>query len=267
MQNSPSIVCDKSKYDRDHFYGQEVLCDAYLLQGDFTLNEIADFVRKTRSSHPGTHLLATLDDPAQAAYTSGHSTELNKLDQLDGHDQTKLPDSAYIEVEGEKVFIGYFPFRLSNLIHGAEKYSPINMEDQLLWIGQNNKFSTIRTNASVSSLSRENECLVQIVPVQNPFEALAAFPNGYFDMFLDPFENYALARELFEKFELSLFGVGARYLGFLSENPIDDDRATKISKYLMRCFDGYNGPIPLDDLLHSLIVGKSELYIAYGHPD
>ena len=259
--------CEAMDFDDAHFCGTSILCDAHLLKGKFSLNEIADFVRKNRDAYPNAQLFASLDHPAQAAYTSFHSTQKHELDSLDGHDQASLPNNAFEQFEDERMFIGYFPFRHANFMKGQVNHASQSMKNQLGWVGLDQYYATVRTRATITDLDRDEQSLVQVVPVQHPAEALAAFPNGYFTDDLDPFENYVLARELYDHFELSLFGVGATYLGFMADAPLDDASAVRVAEFLAQCIEGYIDKPPLGELLRDLIKGQTEVYIAYGRDD
>ena len=63
--------------------------------------------------------------------------------------------------------------------------------------------------------------ILKIVPVEKPYEGICGFPNGYFESDLNPFENYALAKHLFDKYNFELFGIGASFLGFFRNEMLE----------------------------------------------
>ncbi len=68
----------------------------------------------------------------------------------------------------------------------------------------------------------DREVLLTIVPVNEAALTLSAFPNGYFTCDLNPFENYALAKHLCDKYHYQLFGIGASLIGFKRITDLND---------------------------------------------
>lgn len=255
------IQCDAELFSEDNFCGTEILCDAFHLKGHFTFHEIAEFVRTTRRDYPEATLLATLDDPWQAAYTSSHAKMSLNLDALEGHSLSDIPASAYeVFDDGEEYFKGYFPIRHKNFMELVKKQP----EAEFLLEGyfSDQDHPVFFTQEGIHKHDRIEQSLVQIVPVGFSPEALCAFPNGYFRDDNGPIENYKLAKSL-SPLGLSLFGIGARYLGFMAERPFDDVSADRLANF-MAILEEKNGLKPDRKKLEESLVGQSEIYIAYG---
>lgn len=54
---------------------------------------------------------------------------------------------------------------------------------------------------------------------------------------MDPFENYALAKHLFEKYGLELFGIGASFLGFIMNRTLDVQEVQELGVDLSNLYD------------------------------
>ena len=68
-----------------------------------------------------------------------------------------------------------------------------------------------------------------VVPVAYSYDAMAAFPNGYFTCDLGPDQNYAVARHFCREHGYELVGIGAAYLGLLRPAPPDAAQAAAIA--------------------------------------
>lgn len=246
-----------------------LLCEGYRLKGNFTLNEIANFVRNNRTKHKDYILLATLDDVWQAAYTSGHAIDKHQLNDISGYDLSNLPSNVFEEIDGKVEHNGHltltqeFPIRHRNFMAKASVPTIGDLKGKLWW-GESENSEPIMTDDDVYALEREKVCFVQFVPVQSAPEALAAYPNGYFSDDLNPFQNYAISKHLNESFGLELFGVGATYLGFMREEVLTENEAARIGELLELLFDGYDGEESLRNIICRKLVNKKEFYLAYG---
>ena len=93
----------------------------------------------------------------------------------------------------------------------------------------------------------DKQILLKIIPVERPYESICGFPNGYFYCDLNPFENYALAKYLFDKYEYQLFGLGASLIGFLREKPLNKSQAIELISDLARLYNSE------ENIFHNLI--------------
>lgn len=246
----------------------QLLCEGYQLEGNFTLNDICQHIRELRSKHPSNILLATLDDYEQSAYTCGHSIDSHDLDSIISHDLSKLPATVFEEYQGKVEHIGHltltdeFPIRYNNFMKEAEQIDIANIRNSLEWdmIGDS---KSIMTSDHVEFLPLENNSFIQIVPVKQSPEAIAAYPNGYFEDDLNPFQNYILSKQILDRFGFDLFGIGATYLGFMRDKMISKNEASQIGLFLEDIYFGYEGNKPLHNIIANQLEGKREFYIAY----
>lgn len=246
----------------------ELLCDLYQIKGNFTLKEIETVWREKRSDHPGHVLFATLDDYGQASYTSGHCTDTHELDDETGHDLSGLGPACF--EDGEHV--GYlttkaeFPIRLANFLKKAREQDPKEIKGALSWNAERDESESLIAGDNVNALFREDKAYLQIVPVQHSYEAIAAFPNGYFQGDFSPFQNYVLAKQLHDAFGLDLFGIGATYLGFARDEPFKDDELAHLVTALSALYQ--IGPDSDDtDVVAQItdrLEGQRSFYLAYG---
>ena len=260
------INYDVSMYDQaDVSEFTALLCDGYLLSGSFTLNEIANFVRNTYKKHSDHILLATLDDTDQGFYTCGHSINSNDLDNTYGYDLSGLPRELFKDGK----HCGYlkskeeFSIRKGNFRKNLTGLSVESLLKKRWWSGDTDSVPSLLSPKSKSTLPRENRSYVQIVDVENCYEAIAAFPNGYFSDDYDPFENYTLAMHLYETFGFKLFGIGAVYLGFMREDALNDKANQKLAKFISGLYDNYEGEVLHQDLIADLLSKQTVFYIAY----
>lgn len=201
-----------------------LLCDGYTLNGVMSFEELRSFIRSTASQHPNYRLLTTLDDLGQASYTSGHSIMANGLDDVDGHDLSALEPQCFEHGEhiGHLTTKAEFPIRLANLRRASEGSTFGGLKGKLLWGHDGRGLDFFELNAAPSNILDRDEILVQLVPVNSAFEALAAFPNGYFFDHLSPMDVWCFARHLEEVFGIELFGIGASYAAFSYSSPLSE---------------------------------------------
>ncbi|MCQ2999870.1 DUF4253 domain-containing protein [Pseudomonas syringae] len=206
-------------------------CDEYGVDGVTSFDDLAEARRKIEELHPGFKPLFSLDDLHQARYTSGHVRNNLGMDDASEQDIAGLPPECFENGE----YIGYpttkaeFAICLRNFTklvaatsfedacaHGLTLDEPALQE----WICyQDNPVSLL-----------EQPLSALLVPVQQSFYALAAFPNGYFTSDLDPAKNFAVARHFSEAYGYELMGVGASYIGFIRAEPPDTALANILAK-------------------------------------
>lgn len=182
-------------------------------------------------------MLATLDDLGQACYTSGHAADHYGLDDVEGHDRTGL--NADLIEDGEHP--AQFPIRLANLRKLAEAVDPRDVAGLLDWAttGESNDLITVNRHPDRAlRIADEEEVIFQYAPVSSPAEAIAAFPNGYFNADLGPMHNLALARRLESTYGLALFGIGSRFLGFRRSEALGEAMARDLAAELAALYRG-----------------------------
>lgn len=241
------------------------LCDEYRLSNIASLAELAEARRQIAADHPGCTPLFSLDDFAQARYTSGHARMNMALDDVDGLDISSLPaecfeDGQYLGYLGTKAefFICLHNFRKQTATVSFDDACAhgLTLDDEGLqeWIGcQNDPLSLL--DQPLSAL---------VVPVEQPPEALAAFPNGYFTCDLSPALNFAVARHLHSAHGYELIGVGASYLGYLRAAPPDAEAAKAIAADLCALYNaGDADRQALADAFAQAIEGRPHLWLRY----
>jgi hypothetical protein len=207
--------------DQVESYNQ-FLCSGYTLEGSFSLNDIADFIYITTSTHPDHILFATLDWYEQACYTSG-----NSADQC-------LDDDYYDIGEGEKInFRAAFNDRLVNFKAFQDKTTLSDIMGTRSLCVESEDGPKLSTAANIRL---ETFSYVQIVPVNHPADAIAALPNGYFSDDFSPWENALIARTLYDQFDVKLFGIGAQFLGFRTSELLQNERLKGVTDFITSLF-------------------------------
>jgi hypothetical protein len=157
-----------------------------------------------------------------------------------------------------------FPIRLANLLARARNVELDQVFGLLDWQtpGDANDLVTINTDPEAALLiAREQEIVFQFVPVHSAAEAIAAFPNGYFQSDLNPMQNLVLARRLEAEYGLSLFGIGARLLGFRRAAALDEGKARALANQLAALY-AKTPPVAADELAR-LLTGRDWLLLRY----
>ena len=193
----------------------ELLCDGYFVENIGSMKALLRLMDEKTSQHSGRRLLATLDDFGQACYTSGHSIDTHELDSTEGHDLSGVDAAAFEDGEhlGYLTTASEFFIRRANLTRKAAAVSFADVRGEMFWgadKGDGRNFFEL--NAEPDTILDE-EIYIQAVPVDYAYEAICAFPNGYFSGDLSPMQVFAVSRRFEETYGYSLFGIGASYVG------------------------------------------------------
>lgn len=244
------------------------LCDGVIAENLPDFAALRALHAELQARHPAMRVLATLDDPGQAAYTSDHAIETHRLDQTDGHDLSALGPECFDGDEHIGCFTtqAEFPLRLANLLALTAHMTLADARGVLFWQGGAVDGPTFPDTVmhdpdAALHLGRRGEVHFQFVPVTRAADALDAFPNGYFTGDLDPRQNHALCRHLEEQYGLALMGLGATYLGFVRSAPLRAEEATALAADLV----SLHAEAPGDGLarLASALTGKDWLLLRY----
>lgn len=227
----------------------DILCDSYELSGNFTLNDIEQFVRKHRASHPDHRLFATLDDFDQACYTFGHAC---------GHHLQEEQIEGLWEADNIRDVLT-FELRVSNFQKRLRETLPHEIKAKRSWQAANSLTGSLKTD---NWPEYENKSYVQIVPVSAAAETLIAFPNGYFSGDYTPFENYRLAEFLDKEFGFELFGIGAAYIGFMRQTPLIEKELDNLILWLSGLFSKED-KTDITAYLRRELENKSTFYLCY----
>jgi len=196
-------------------YSAGFLCEYLRIHDLSDINELLASVKKLTVEHKQSKFIITLDNIAQATYTSMHSIARNSLDEGDWIAKENIDDSL---MDGDYFrddlnFEQNFAIRRMGFKHGLLDIKFEDIFDKNLSLNHDSKIEMVEANKNLLSLMDKEVYLLK-VPVTNSYEAILAFPNGYFSSDLSPFENYLFAKKLEEHYGFYLFGIGASYLSF-----------------------------------------------------
>ncbi|MCD5996206.1 DUF4253 domain-containing protein [Pseudomonas sp. CDFA 602] len=240
-------------------------CDEYSVSGIRSFDDLTEARRKIADLHPGYTPLFSLDDLAQARYTSGHARNNLGMDDASEQDIADLPPECFENGQ----YLGYpttkaeFAFCFRNFVKlvGAVSFQDacahgLTLDEQTLkeWMDyQENPVSLF--DQPLSAL---------LVPVQHSFQALTAFPNGYFASDLDPAKNFAVARHFSEVHGFELMGVGASYIGFIRAEPPDTGVANLVARDFCALYNmsGENLSARISAVAQA-IYGRTHLWLRY----
>lgn len=240
-------------------------CDEYSVSAISSIDDLVEAYRKIAASHPGFRPLMSLDDLPQARYTSGHARNSLGLDDATELDIEGLPAECFENGE----YIGYpttkaeFALCFRNFTNRVATTSfedacahGLTLDEQGVqeWVGaQENPVSLL--DQPLSAL---------LVPVEQTYEALAAFPNGYFTCDLGPAQNFAVARHFALTHGYELMGIGASYLGFLRTTPPDLSVAKAVAVDFCALYNISNEQWPsLISTVTQAIAGRTYLWLRY----
>lgn len=218
--------------------GLEILCDSYFIENIESFQELMEVYNLYKQNNPEKTIIVTLDDLGQAEYTSVHSTMSNDLDTIEGHDLSGVDKECFENGE----HLGYlstpseFFILKENFLKQVIDVNFLTACDKGLTIDEDELAILEKINQSPFEFL-DKKIILKIVPVKNAYEGVCGFPNGYFSSDLDPFENYALAKHLFEKYGLALFGIGASFLGFTMNRTLDIQEVQELGIDLSNLYD------------------------------
>ncbi|MBD8494301.1 hypothetical protein IFR09_26080 [Pseudomonas syringae] len=243
----------------------EGICDEYRLSAIERFDELLDAWRKLGAEHPGHHILLSLDDPGQARYTSGHVRNNLYLDEVKPQDLVGLPAECFEKGE----HIGYlttkaeFPICLRNFMALVADVSFADACAFGLTLSDESLQEWIDYQAQPLSLL-DQPLLALVVPVEHASQALAAFPNGYFEPDLGPAHNHAVAQRFFLQHGYALLGVGASYLGFVRAEPASPAVAQALAEDLCALYNTDQAQRPARlAAFAGAIIGCRHLWLRY----
>lgn len=240
-----------------------LLCDGYLVENATSLRALLDLMAQKAALHPGKRLLTTLDFADQAFYTSGHAIDKHELDDTTGHDLSKLDPAAFEKGvhRGYLTTASEFSIRHANLMRKSEGVGVAHLEKTLVWEDVDLE-PFLALNANPDGILDQKEIYIQAVPVTHAWEAVTAFPNGYFVGDFEPMDTVAISRHLEETYGYELFGIGAAYVGYLKRRPLDAAMASRLAAEILGLFDGADDPA-LPEQAAALLQSRDWLIIPY----
>lgn len=239
----------------------EILFDSFKIENLNSFNELLEIYQIYKQNNPDKTIILTLDDLGQAEYTSGHSIHLNDLDETEGYDLSGLDKKCFEDGE----HLGYlstpaeFFIRKKNFLKQIEDINFKTVCDKKLTIDEDEVSILEEINRSPLEYLDE-QIILKIVPVEKPYEGICGFPNGYFESDLNPFENYALAKYLFENYHFELFGIGASFLGFIRNEKLEENNLKELITDLSKL---YNTTEKAFDKFAELIKNKNYMFLKY----
>lgn len=239
----------------------QILFESYLIEGLTSFNELLEVYHKYKKENPGKTIILTLDDLDQAEYTSTHSTMSNDLDETEGYDLSGLDRACFENNE----HIGYlstpaeFFIQKGNFLKQTENVDFSSACEKGLTIEEDEVSILEKINLSPFEYL-DKRIILKIVPVEKSYQGIFGFPNGYFASDLNPFENYALAKYLLEKYDYELFGVGASLLGFIRKDVLAKEQVKELISDLSEL---YNCSETVLTMLQEPLQNSKQLFLKY----
>lgn len=238
-----------------------VLFDSYLIKKAESFDQLVELYKEHRQNNPGKTVILTLDDLGQAEYTSAHATISHDLDDTEGYDLTGIDPVCFEDGE----HIGYlstaseFFIRKENFMKQVadHDFSAVCKKELTL---DEDEISLLKEINEAPLDYLDKQIILKIIPVEKSYEGICGFPNGYFTCDLNPFENYALAKHLSEKYGYELFGIGASLLGFIRNDELEEEQADALISDLSKLY--HSEEDAFDDLLEIIRENKC-LFLKY----
>ncbi|KGK29811.1 MULTISPECIES: hypothetical protein [Cellulophaga] len=239
----------------------EILFDSFLIENLNSFDEFIEIYEKYKHNNSDKTIILTLDDLGQAEYTSGHSIHSNDIDETEGYDLSGLDKACFENNE----HLGYlstpseFFIRIGNFLKQTKDIDFKSVCERDLTIDEDEISILEKINLSPFEYLDE-QIILKIVPVKKPYEGISGFPNGYFESDLNPFENYALSKHLFEKYNFELFGIGASFLGFIRNEKLGENKVKELIIDLSKLYKTTESAF---DRFSEIIKDKNYLFIKY----
>ncbi|WP_282133848.1 hypothetical protein [Cellulophaga baltica] len=239
----------------------EILFDSFLIENLNSFDEFIEIYEKYKHNNSDKTIILTLDDLGQAEYTSGHSIHSNDIDETEGYDLSGLDKACFEDNE----HLGYlsttseFFIRIGNFLKQTKDIDFKSVCERDLTIDEDEISILEKINLSPFEYLDE-QIILKIVPVKKPYEGISGFPNGYFESDLNPFENYALSKHLFEKYNFELFGIGASFLGFIRNEKLGENKVKELIIDLSKLYKTTESAF---DRFSEIIKDKNYLFIKY----
>lgn len=239
----------------------ELLFDTYVIDDLKSFDELFGVYEDYKRNNPNKVIILTLDDLGQAEYTSGHSIHSYDLDETEGHDLSNLDEVCFENGEhrGYLSTPSEFFIRKTNLLKQAKDIDFESVCDKNMTIDEDEMLILEGINQSPFEYLDE-QIELKVVPVDKSYEGICGFPNGYFESDFDPFENYIIAKHLFENYQFELFGIGASILGFKRDNSLEESKLKELITDLSKL---YNTSEEAFDKFAEIIRDKKYLFLKY----
>lgn len=233
----------------------------YLIDEFTSFEELIEVYQKFRHDYPEKIIILSLNDLGQTEYTSCHAKMLHNLDDIEGYDLSNIDPTAFENGEhiGDLTTPSEFFIRRENFFKQIKNDDFSCACDRGLTIDEQ-EISLLKKIHQSPIKYLDKNIAVKIIQVEKSYEAFIGFPNGYFSSDLNPFENYALAKRLSEKYEYELFGIGASLLGFIRKNPIEKNQSQELVSDLIQL---YNSDQSMAHYLYEIVENSKILFLKY----
>ncbi|KEO91909.1 hypothetical protein EH31_04350 [Erythrobacter longus] len=266
FEPKPRRITPFEQADKRRFH--DLLCNGVIAENVGSFEALCETYAALQAEHPDKRVLATLDNPGQALYTSVHATQKHQLDAVEGHDLSSLPRECFEDGE----HIGYLTteaelaIRLVNLKALSAQMSFDDACGLLDWQAGDDEgpaFPDALILDPDAALAPDlvREIHFQFVPVDTAADALAALPNGYFSSDLTPMQCYAVARHFETHHGLKLSGVGASNLGFFRDRALESEEAKALARDIAKLYSAAPGDAV--QRLSDALVGRKWLLLRY----
>ncbi|WP_133648288.1 hypothetical protein [Paraburkholderia flava] len=223
-----------------------------------SLQEVLAFLDELHRTEPGFRFLCTLDDLNQCCYTSGHAQQHEHIDIDIDYDGIDFDNRDSVHA-----------FDAKRLAHVAAQLQ--NPQLRLTWEDVPGTLTTADEDIdALVAMNREpsnvldDVVYVQRLPVPSDDLLIAGLPNGYFVSDWNVFRNHAVIRRMQEQHGYRFFGIGASWLGFVREQPLQPEQAEHLVADLSTLY-GCTGEATGDAWheLAEIVQGGSTLLLGY----
>jgi hypothetical protein len=216
---------------------EHFLCDRYRAGSLTSSRELIDVYRALKSQQPDVSFLFTLDDLGQACYTSMHAKSSHNLDEIEGFDLSTLGPECFDE-GGHKGYLtskSELFIREANYLRGVRDTSLADVLSKQISPYEVSVDDFVSANENIAGILDEE---IYVLAVERPhgYQALYAFPNGYFSCDLNPFETFVMAKHMQEQFGYVLVGIGASRLAFLAEEKLEESGVHRLLSFLRELY-------------------------------
>lgn len=182
------------------------------LSGALSLQKVLDCLDELRRTDSGHHYFCTLDDINQCCYTSGHAGNDDRIDMDCGDADFDDPESVHAFEERRAAHV------VARLQDAALRQSWEDVCGTLMTTREDVDV-LVATNRDPDRVI-DSVVYIQRVTVPDDTFMIAALPNGYFSCDWDVFQNHAVIRRMHERHGYRFVGLGASWLGFVRDTPL-----------------------------------------------
>ena len=216
---------------------EHFLCDRHRVDSPTSSQEFIDTYGALKAHRPDASFLFTLDDLGQACYTSMHAKGAHDLDDTAGFDLSGLGPECFEEGRhrGHLTSKSELFIREANYLKGVRVTSLDDVLAKRLSLFDESIDDFLSANENIAGVL---DAKTYALAVERPhgYQALYAFPNGYFSCDLNPFETFVMARHMQEQFGYVLVGIGASRLAFLPSGPLGPSGVQGLLSFLSRLY-------------------------------